>query len=146
MKDFVYIENNEKPQQSITENQRPLENIFPHFSYSDKPSKVDMEFHISKNDKENMLFIQKEKEIFSKIINTYSNIKYQIPVCDTKKIQNLQTLHVQFEIDTKNKTVHIINKQKNKVDKFALEYIMYQELFQIAIMIYNNKIKKSDEF
>jgi hypothetical protein len=144
IKDFVYKENKETPKQSITENQRPLENIVSHFSYPDKPSLVDMEFHISNNDKENMLFLQKEQEKISEIIQKYSTTAYQIPKCDTQKIKNLQTLHIQFSIDTKNKIVHITNKQKNKVDGFALEYIINQELFQIAIMIYN-KQKKSDD-
>lgn len=145
IKDFLYTENNKNIQNSITENQRPLENIFPHFSYLDKPSMVDIEFHVWNNDKENMLFIQKNQKQFADIIKNYSKIKYQIPTCDAKKIQNLQTLHIQFEIDTKNKIAKISNKQKNNVDRFALEYIMYQELFQIAIIIYNEKIKKSDD-
>ncbi|HCY20989.1 TPA: hypothetical protein DIC40_03955 [Patescibacteria group bacterium] len=144
IKDFVYTENN-GIQNSIIENQWPLENMIPHFSYQDKPSIVDMEFHVSENDKENMLFIQKKQEIFSKIIETYSTTKYKIPVCDIEKIKNLQTLHIQFTIDTTNKTAHISNKSKNKIENFAIEYLIYQELFQIAIMIYNNNIKKSDE-
>ncbi len=145
IKDFVYQENNKEPDQSIKENQWPLENMKPHFSYTDKPSTVDIEFHISTNDKENMLFIQKEKDIFSQIIKTYSTIKYDIPTCNSNKIKNLQTLHIQFSIDTQNKTAHIINKQKNKTEAFALHYLIYQELFQLGIMIYNTKIKKSDE-
>lgn len=145
IKDFVYTENNETPKESIKENQRPLENMVPHYSYPDKPSTVDVEFHISINDKENMMFLQKEREKFTEIINTYSNIDYKIPICDTKDIKNLQTLHIQFSIDTTKKTAHIINKQKKKVDIFALTYIIYQELFQLAIMLYNNKIKKSDD-
>jgi hypothetical protein len=104
-----------------------------------------MEFHISNNDKENMLFLQKEQEKISEIIQKYSTTAYQIPVCDTsEKIKNLQTLHIQFSIDTKNKIVHISKQTKNKSEEFALEYIIYQELFQIAIMIYN-KQKESDE-
>ncbi len=145
VKDYIYTENKEEPQKRIVENQRPLENIAPHFSYQDKPSLVDIAFHISNNDKENMLFLQKEQVKISEIIKNFSKISYKIPECDTQKIKNLQTLHIQFEVDTKNKSVHIINKQKNKEDKFALEYIKHQELFQIAIMIYNNEIKKSDE-
>lgn len=145
IKDFVYTENQKSTENNIIENQWPLENMFPHFSYPDKPSTVDIEFHISTNDKENMLFLQKEREKISDIIATYSTTKYQIPQCDTEKIRNLQTLHIQFSIDTKNQSASIINKQKTSVDKFALEYLIYQELFQLAIMIYNNKIKKSDE-
>lgn len=144
VKDFVYTENN-GIQNSITESKWPLENMIPHFSYQDKPSTVDMEFHISTNDKENMLFIQKKQEIFSKIIETYSTTKYKLPLCDVEKIKNLQTLHVQFTIDTANKTAYINNTSKNKIEKFAIEYLVYQELFQIAIMIYNNNIKESDE-
>lgn len=145
VKDFIHKDDLENPKQSIIESQWPLENMVPHFSYPNKPSTVDIEFHISNNDKENMLFIQKEKNIISDIISKYSDIKNDIPVCDAKKIKNLQTLHIQFSIDTTNKTAHIINKQKNIADKLALNYIIYQELFQIAIIIYNNKIKKSEE-
>jgi len=145
IKDFVYKENKDNPKESIKENKRLLENIVPHFSYENQPSTVDMEFHISQNDKENMLFLQKNRELINNIIKTYSWIKYTIPECKKEKIMNLQTLHTQFSVNTKNKTTKIINTQKNKETNFALNYMKYQELFQIAIMIYNTKIKKTNE-
>ena len=143
VKDFIYKENTEKTQESILENQRPLENIWHHFSYPDKPSTVDIEFHMSTNDKDNMIFIQEKQEIFQEIINKYSKTKYKIPKCDIEKIKNLQTVHIQFSIDTKSKTTKIINKQKNGVNKFAINYLIYQELFQISTIIYNEKNKKN---
>jgi septum formation topological specificity factor MinE len=130
-----------KAKDSIKETKRLLENINPHFSYQDKPSIVDIELHIAQNDKDNMAFIQKQKAIFKDIINKYSDIKLDIIECSTEEINNLQTLHIQFNINTEKQTTKITNRQKNKAEKFALDYIIYQELFQIAIIIYNNKIK-----
>lgn len=145
MKDFIYKKNIENKQDSITENQRYLENIYPHFSYTDKPSTVNIEFHISSNDKQNMIFIQKEQIKLQKIIDTYSKTKFQIPKFDIEKINNIQTLSIKFKIDTIKKVAKIVNTQKNKINKFALDYLIYQELFQIAIIVYNEEIRKESE-
>lgn len=92
-----------------------------------------------------MLFIQKEREIFSNIISTYSSINYTISQCKDEDIKNIETLKLEFSINTQTKTSKITNNQKDIASQFAVEYLQYQELFQIAIMIYNTKIKKSDQ-
>ena len=145
IKDFVYDEDINKKKNSISENIWPLDKIIPHFSYKDKPSTIDIEFHISPNDKDNMLFLQKEKDTFNNILKEYTTTNYQIKEYDSNEIKNIQTLHLEFTIDTKKQTAKITNKQKNRINNFTIEYLMYQELFQIMIHIYNTKIKKTDD-
>jgi putative ATP-dependent endonuclease of the OLD family len=144
IKDFIYKKNTEYQKESILENSWPLENMIPHFSHQDKPSTVELELYISNNDKENMLFLQKERDKISKIIQEYSKVKYEIPVDTSEDIKKIQSIKIKFDIDTKNKIARITNKQKTKSEEFALYYIIYQELFQLAIMIYNNTKKESE--
>lgn len=145
VKDFVYQENPENPQNSITENIWPLQNLGPHFSYTDKKSIVDIEFAMSANDKNNMIFIQKNKKTLENIINQYSSLKFKIKNCKPRDIINTNYINIRFKIDNKNKRTSIQNKNKSDLNNFIVDYLIYQELFQIAIIIYNEKIRKKWE-
>lgn len=145
IQDYIYNNQATDIHQYIVHNPQYLENIKKHFAYQDKPSLVDIELHMTANDKENMLFLQKQKIILNTILERYTALPYRILECWTEAIQRLQTLHIQFSVDTENKTATIINKQKTNEEQFAVEYLNYQELFQIAINIFNETFKKDDE-
>lgn len=145
MQDFIYIPTATDPKQIITLNPVFLHEMRSHIAHPEKPSLVDMQLHITPNDKDNMLFLQKQRNLFNTIIQTNTTLAYTIPEITTQDIQNLQTLHIQFSIDTTNQTATIIRQTRTIQEQFAIDYLTYQELFQICIIHYNAAIKKSEE-
>ncbi|HCB51702.1 TPA: hypothetical protein DEP21_03975 [Patescibacteria group bacterium] len=117
----------------------------PHFLYTQKPSTIEIELKITNNDKENMFFIQKQKELFNSIIKTYSTIDYTIPSCQTTQIQEIEKIHIRFSIDTTIQTATLIQSKKSESEQFVLDYLIHQELFQLCIILYNEKIRKADQ-
>ena len=75
IEDMVYIDNPEFMSKTIWWNKSiDITPIKPHFLTPEKPSFARIDVKITDNDKENLLFLQKQRVILNNIIQTYSTI------------------------------------------------------------------------
>jgi ABC-type cobalamin/Fe3+-siderophores transport system ATPase subunit len=75
IEDMVYIDNPEVTSKTIWRNKEiDIISIKPHFQTPEKPSFARIDIKITENDKENLLFLQKQRMILNNIIQTYSTI------------------------------------------------------------------------
>lgn len=137
MNDYIYNWNIQDQHDTITQSPQSLRSIKAHFSHPDKPSNIKLELQISDNDKENIYFLQKKKDIFNKIIEDYSNLKSFIPDWKVGEIKTNQTITLEFYINTTNQTIELIDRPRTILESMIINYLTNQELFQICIMIYN---------
>lgn len=74
VEDMVYIDTPTMLNQTIYWNQNIPVSINPHFLSPEKPSFSRIEIKITGTDRDNLLFVQKQRDQLNQIINTYSTI------------------------------------------------------------------------
>lgn len=116
-----------------------------HFLFTDKSSFVNIDTQVRQHDKENLLFLQKQREQLNTIIKTYSTSQYQIPALDPKDIMNVDSVSIDFYVDTKNKTIEAKYNGNNPIEQFVFDFLKYEELFHLCIVLFNERIKKAEE-
>lgn len=116
-----------------------------HFTDIDKASFVCINTKVCGNDKDNLLFLQKQRVTINQIIEQYSTIWYQIPEINKEEINRIEHISIDFEVNTKNQKISAFYKGTNKAEQFVFDFLRYEELFHLCISIYNEKVKKESE-
>lgn len=146
IEDMVYIDNPEATSKTIWQNKNiDIITIKPHFLTPEKPSFARIDVKVTDNDKENLLFLQKQRVILNQIIQTYSTIWYTIPEMDKTNITTLNNVCVNFDVDTKTQIITAKYDGKSPAEQFAFDMLKYQEVFHLAISIFNDKIRTADQ-
>jgi hypothetical protein len=64
---------------------------------------------------------------------------------DPKDIMNVDSVSIDFYVDTKNKTIEAKYNGNNPIEQFVFDFLKYEELFHLCIVLFNERIKKAEE-
>jgi len=129
----------------ITENRLFLKNLQKNFTSLHKWSRVILLVKVSYNDFDNLRFLCKFGDKVNEIIKKYSRLKVQFCCMDFQQLVEYKFLNLSFVVDVEKWTVKLNKRNMSHEERFILNYLINQELVQIAMNIYNDFEKKPSD-